>query len=88
MFRSLGANIWDHDANAIRRYPVVAWLHGMTVIRFTSGDLVVHSPTRLDLKDLTSQESFKSSARLLRLYRRVGGMMHDLYLREVFERLS
>jgi hypothetical protein len=59
MFRSLGANIWDHDANAIRRDPVVAWLHGMTVIRFTSGDLVVHSPTRLDLKDLTSQGGFQ-----------------------------
>jgi hypothetical protein len=54
MFRSLGANIWDHETR-IRFGGIPLW-HRMTVIRLTGGDLVVHSPTRLDL---ASQEEFQ-----------------------------
>jgi hypothetical protein len=54
MFRSLGANIWDHEM-PIRFGGIPLW-HRMTVIRLTNGGLVVHSPTRLDL---ASQEEFQ-----------------------------
>jgi hypothetical protein len=56
MFRSLGANIWDHEM-PIRFGGIPLW-HRMTVIRLTNGGLVVHSPTRLEL-DLASQEEFR-----------------------------
>jgi hypothetical protein len=54
MFRSLGANIWDHEI-PIRFGGIPLW-HRMTVIRLTNGGLLVHSPTRLDL---ASQAQFQ-----------------------------
>jgi hypothetical protein len=54
MFRSLGANIWDHEV-AIRFGGIPLW-HRMTVIRLAAGGLLLHSPTRLDL---VSREGFQ-----------------------------
>src|SRR6516164_3153055 len=56
MFRSLGANIWDYEI-PIRFGGIPLW-HRMTVIRLINGDLVIHSPTKLDL---ASQEEFQTS---------------------------
>jgi len=47
MFRSLGADIWDHEI-PIRFGGIPLW-HRMTVIRLASDGLLVHSPTRLNL---------------------------------------
>jgi hypothetical protein len=78
MFRSLGANIWDHEM-PIRFGGIPLW-HRMTVIRLTNGGLVVHSPTRLDLASQEEFQSFEGWARLLRLL--APSWWHDLYLRE------
>jgi hypothetical protein len=75
MFRSLGANIWDHEM-PIRFGGIPLW-HRMTVIRLTNGGLVVHSPTRLDL---ASQEEFQRLGPIVAII--APSWWHDLYLRE------
>ncbi len=73
MFRSLGANIWDHEMR-IRFGGIPLW-HRMTVIRLTNGGLVVHSPTRLDL---ASQEEFQKLGPIVAII--APSWWHDLYL--------
>ena len=75
MFRSLGANIWDHEM-PIRFGGIPLW-HRMTVIRLTNGGLVVHSPTRLDL---ASEEEFQKLGPIVAII--APSWWHDLYLRE------
>ena len=75
MFRSLGANIWDHEI-PIRFGGIPLW-HRMTVIRLINGGLVVHSLTRLDL---ASQEEFQKLGPILAII--APSWWHDLYLRE------
>ena len=75
MFRSLGANIWDHEM-PIQFGGIPLW-HRMTVIRLTNGGLVVHSPTRLDL---ASQEEFQKLGPIVAII--APSWWHDLYLRE------
>jgi Domain of unknown function (DUF4336) len=75
MFRSLGANIWDHEMR-IRFGGIPLW-HRMTVIRLTNGGLIVHSPTRLDL---ASQEEFQKLGPIVAII--APSWWHDLYLRE------
>ena len=75
MFRSLGANIWDHEM-PIRFGGIPLW-HRMTVIRLTNGGLVVHSPTRLDL---ASQEEFQKLGPIVAII--APSWWHDLYLWE------
>jgi hypothetical protein len=54
MFQSRGVNIWDHEMPI--RFGGIALWHRVTVIRLTNGDVIVHSPARLDL---ASQEEFQ-----------------------------
>jgi hypothetical protein len=75
MFRSLGANIWDHEM-PIRFGGIPLW-HRMTVIRLPRGGLLVHSPTRLDL---ASQEEFQVLGPIVAIV--APSWWHDLYLRE------
>jgi hypothetical protein len=72
MFRSLGANIWDHEI-PIRFGGIPLW-HRMTVIRLINGGLVVHSPTRLDS---ASQEGFQKMGPILAII--APSWWHDLY---------
>jgi hypothetical protein len=78
MFRSLGANIWDHEI-PIRFGGIPLW-HRMTVIRLTNGGLLVHSPTRLDL---ASQEQFQKLGPIVAIV--APSWWHDLYLREYLD---
>jgi glyoxylase-like metal-dependent hydrolase (beta-lactamase superfamily II) len=75
MFRSLGANIWDHEM-PIRFGGIPLW-HRMTVIRLTNGGLVVHSPTSLDH---ASQEELQKLGPIVAIA--APSWWHDLYLRE------
>jgi hypothetical protein len=75
MFRSLGANIWDHEM-PIRFGRIPLW-HRMTVIRLTNGGLLVHSPTKLDL---ASQEQFQKLGPIVAIV--APSWWHDLFLRE------
>ena len=75
MFRSLGANIWDHEM-PIRFGGIPLW-HRMTVIRLTNGGLVVHSPTRLDI---ASQREFQKLGPILAII--APNWWHDLYLQQ------
>ena len=75
MFRSLGANIWDHEI-PIRSGGIPLW-HRMTVIRLTGGDLVVHSPTKLTI---ASREEFKKLGPIAAII--APSWWHDLYLQE------
>ena len=75
MFRSLGANIWDHEM-PIRFGGIPLW-HRMTVIRLTNGGLVVHSPTRLDL---ASRQEFQKLGPIVAFI--APSWWHDLHLRE------
>jgi uncharacterized protein DUF4336 len=75
MFRSLGANIWDHEM-PIRFGGIPLW-HRMTVMRLTNGAIVVHSPTRLDF---ASQEEFQRLGPIVAII--APSWWHDLYLRE------
>ena len=74
MFRSIGANIWDHEI-PIRFGGIPLW-HRMTVIRLTNGGPVVHSPTRLDL---ASQQEFQKLGPIVAII--APSWWHDLYLR-------
>ena len=75
MFRSLGANIWDHEI-PIRFGGMPLW-HRMTVIRLADGGLVLHSPTKLDL---ASQQEFQQLGPIIAII--APSWWHDLYLRE------
>ena len=75
MFRSLGANIWDHEM-PIRFGGIPLW-HRMTVIRLTNGGLVVHSPTRLDSE---SRQEFQKLGPIVAIV--APSWWHDLHLRE------
>jgi uncharacterized protein DUF4336 len=75
VFRSLGANIWDHEM-PIRFGGIPLW-HRMTVIRLTNGGLLVHSPTRLDL---ASQAQFQKLGPIVAIV--APSWWHDLFLRE------
>jgi hypothetical protein len=81
MFRSLGANIWDHEI-PIRFGGIPLW-HRMTVIRLISGGLVVHSPTRLDL---ASRQEFQKLGPIVAII--APSWWHDLYLREYLSAYS
>jgi hypothetical protein len=75
MFRSLGANIWDHEI-PIRFGGMPLW-HRMTVIRLANGGLVLHSPTKLDL---SSKREFQQLGPITAII--APSWWHDLYLRE------
>src|SRR5215469_16434206 len=75
MFRSLDANIWDYE-KPIRFGGIPLW-HRMTVIRLAGGDLVIHSPTKLDY---SSQEEFQRLGPVAAIV--APSWWHDLYLRE------
>jgi hypothetical protein len=75
MFRSLAANVWDYET-PIRFGGIPLW-HRMTVIRLSGGDLVVHSPTKLDP---ASQEEFQKLGLISAIV--APSWWHDLYLRE------
>lgn len=75
MFRSLAANIWDHEM-PIRFGGIPLW-HRMTVIRLGDGRLVVHSPTRLDF---VSQGEFQRLGPIVGII--APSWWHDLHLRE------
>jgi hypothetical protein len=69
MFGALGHNIWDHEM-PIRFGGIPLW-HRMTVIRLSSGGLIVHSPTSWISR---LRRRSKSSVPLLRSLHQVGGM--------------
>jgi hypothetical protein len=75
MFHGLGDNIWSHEIR-IRFGGIPLW-HRMTVIRLASGDLLVHSPTKLNL---ASQEEFRNLGPIAAIV--APSWWHDLYLRE------
>jgi hypothetical protein len=75
MFQSRGVNIWDHEM-PIRFGGIPLW-HRMTVIRLTSGDLVVHSPTKLTI---ASREQFQRLGPIAAII--APSWWHDLYLQE------
>ena len=75
MFRSIGANIWDHEI-PIRFGGIPLW-HRMTVIRLANGGLIVHSPTRLDL---ASEQELEKLGPIVAII--APSWWHDLYLRE------
>jgi hypothetical protein len=75
MFRLLDANIWDYET-PIRFGGIPLW-HRMTVIRLAGGDLVVHSPAKLDY---SSQEEFRRLGPVSAIV--APSWWHDLYLRE------
>jgi Domain of unknown function (DUF4336) len=75
MFRFRGDNIWDHEM-PIRFGGIPLW-HRMTVMRLSNGNLVVHSPTRLDI---ASQEEFQKLGPIVAII--APSWWHDLYLRE------
>ena len=81
MFRSLGANIWDHEI-PIRFGGIPLW-HRMTLIRLINGGLVVHSPTRLDL---ATREEFQKLGAIVAII--APSWWHDLYLRRPFSWLQ
>ena len=75
MFGTLGDNIWDHEM-PIRFGGIPLW-HRMTVIRLSSGGLMVHSPTKLDF---ATQEAFQKLGPIVAIV--APSWRHDLYLRE------
>jgi Domain of unknown function (DUF4336) len=75
MFRFRGDNIWDHEM-PIRFGGILVW-HRMTVIRLANGNLVVYSPTRLDI---ASQEEFQKLGPIIAII--APSWWHDLYWRE------
>jgi hypothetical protein len=75
MFRFRVDNIWDHEM-PIRFGGIPLW-HRMTVMRLSNGNLVVHSPTRLDI---ASQEEFQKLGPIVAII--APSWWHDLYLRE------
>ena len=75
MFGHLGENIWDHEM-PIRFGGIPLW-HRMTIIRLSSGGLLVHSPTKLDF---TTRKEFEKLGPIVAIL--VPSWWHDLHLKE------
>ena len=78
MFGRLGDNIWDHEMPIL--FGGIPLWHRMTIVQLTSGGLLVHSPTKLDL---ATREAFQKLGPIVAIV--APSWWHDLCLRQYLD---